>query len=298
MLNSRVSVVIATYNRYKDLQECLNSIFDLKTRPHEVIVVDSDSADETKRLADSFPIKFACIKERNRQRARNIGIHMAEGDIVAFLDDDVVVSERWLEHIVSPYARSGVGGVGGRVVPYGKSGNFHVRTRKEDVGKVFKTGLVIGNFDLPLDNWVRVDSFIGCNMSFRKDLLLTVGGFDENYEGTGYRDDTDLCMRVRKMGYELIYNPKALVSHKFKGKKVGSEWSYWYVRNHVYFYLKNIYADSRTGFPMFLYHMFFPPRDYLLKSGVKLRRESTLVLNVLEGLLDGFRTWHDSLQVK
>ena len=298
-MNAKVSVVIPTYNRYKDLCECLHSIFGLKVKPYEVIVVDSNSMDETGKLKDCFPIKFVSINERSRQRALNMGISMARGNIIAFLDDDVVVCKEWLSQIVKPYVNDSVGGIGGRVIPYGMSDKFYVKISRNTIGKIFSNGLVIGNFDLPSRNLVEVDSFIGCNMSFRRELLLKVGGFDENYAGgTSYRDDTDLCIRIRRLGRKLVYNPKALVYHKFRGKRVSGKWSYWYVRNHVYFYFKNLFAQNTLGFTMFLYYMFMPPRDYVLKSGVKPKLEPMLVLNVLKGFFDGYKTWQKSVQVK
>ena len=290
-------MVIPTYNRYKDLKGCLCSIFGLKTKPYEVIVVDSNSADDTEKLKVCFPIKFVSISKRNRQRARNLGISMASGNIIAFLDDDVLVHKEWLNQIIKLYINDSVGGVGGRVIPYGASDKFHVKISRGAVGKVFSNGLVIGNFDLPSRTLIEVDSLIGCNMSFRRKLLLKVGGFDENYTGTGYRDDTDLCIRIRRLGYKLLYNPNALVWHKFKGKLMSGVWSYWYVRNHVYFYFKNLFAQYKLGFLMFLYHMLMPPRDYVLKSGVKVKMEPALVLNVLKGLFDGYKTWRKSVQV-
>jgi len=290
-LDAKVSVIIPTYNRCKDLYECLVSVFAFRDKPYEVIVVDSGSVDETGKLEACFPIRFVSIEERNRERARNLGVSMASGDIIAFLDDDVVVCEEWLSQIVKPYENCNVGGVGGRVIPYGASPKFFVRLDRDDIGRVFDSGLVIGNFDLPSENLIEVDSFIGCNMSFRRELLLKVGGFDENFGGTGYRDDTDLCLRVRKLGYKLMYDSQALVWHKFRGKQVGGVWSYWYVRNQVYFYFKNLFAEHRLGFPVFLYHTFLPPRNYVSKSGIKLKMESTLILNVFKGLLDGYKTW-------
>ena len=293
----KASVVIATYNRCKDLSECLHSLFNLRVKPYEVIVIDSDSVDYTEKLKDHFPIRFVSIHERNRQRARNLGISIAGGDVVAFLDDDVVVSEEWMNHILESYVKEYIGGVGGRVVPYGASAGFHVKISKNDVGRVFDNGLVIGNFDIPCENAIEVDSFIGCNMSFRRELLLKVGGFDENYAGTGYRDDTDLCVRIRRLGCKLLYQPKALVWHKFRGKRLNSEWMYWYFRNHTYFYLKNFFAQSRLNFPYALYYMLFPPRDYVLKSGIELKIEPTSILYLLKGLVGGYNTWR-TIQIK
>jgi GT2 family glycosyltransferase len=290
-LNDRVSVVIATYSRYTDLQECLQSVFDLRVPPYEVIVVDSDSQDGTEKLRHSFPIKFMSIRDRNSARARNLGISIADGEVVAFLDDDVVVDKDWVNQITRPYVNDRVGGVGGRVIPYGTHAKSYVETGKNDVGRVFSNGLVIGNFDLPSKYLIKVDSFIGCNMSFRRKLLVKAGGFDENYAGTSYRDDTDLCIRIHRLGYALVYDSKALVWHKYRGKRVSGDWSYWYVRNHVYFYLKNLFAEDRLKFPMFLYSMLMPPRDYVLKSGTKIKVEPKLVLNVFKGLYDGYKIW-------
>lgn len=286
-----VSIVIVTYNRCEDLKECLSSIFNLKAKPLEVVVVDSKSTDSTKQLTECFPIEFVSINRRNRQSARNLGISIAQGDVVAFLDDDVVVCDEWLRKLKIPYTNSNVGGVGGRAIPYGSKKGSYIKTNKAEVGKVFNDGLVIGNFDFPSGNIVEVDSFIGCNMSFRRNLLLKVGGFDDNYLGTGYRDDTDLCMRIRRLGYKLLYQPKSLVWHKFRGKQVNDDWSYWYIRNHVYFYLKNIFAEHKRDFPFFLYRMFFPPKDYVLKSGIKVRIDPALIPIVFSGLTDGYKTW-------
>lgn len=288
---AKVSLVIPTYRRQADLRECLRSVFDLKSPPYEVIVVDSNSMDGTEKLKNSFPIKFVSTKERRgHPNAMNLGISIATGDIVAFLDDDVVVCKEWLDEIVKPYANGNVAGVGGRVVPYGRPKDFHVPIKSSDIGKVFPNGLVIGNFDIPLPFRIKVDSFIGCNMSFRRELLSKIGGFDENFAGNCYRDETDLCVRIRRLGYALIYNPKAIVWHKYKGKDF-SQWSYWYVRNYVYFYFKNLFAQYRLGFPMFLYSMFMPPREYVLKSGIKMKIEPTLLLNIMKGFYDGYATW-------
>lgn len=293
-----VSIVIATYNRCSDLEECLASIFKLRNGPREVIVVDSGSTDGTKELQEHFPIRYVSIGERNREHARNVGISLASGGVVVFLDDDVVVHEDWLSCLTEPYVNDGVGGVGGRVVPYGRSEKFYVKTNRAEVGKVFKSGLVIGNFDVPLSVAIEVDSLIGCNVSFRRDALVEVGGFDENYLGTGYRDDTDVCMRIRRLGYKLMYQPKALVWHKFRGRQAGRDWSYWYVRNHTYFYFKNLFVQSRTSFFRFLCDMFFPPRDYVSKSGVGVEIRPFLVLNSVRGFYDGYGTWRKSGQAK
>lgn len=283
----KLSVVIVTYNRYRDLKECLDSVFNLADQPYEVIVVDSCSTDDTDKVKECYPIRFISIPERSMVSARNVGITAAQGDIVAFLDDDVVVDKTWSKYIIKPYQDNNVGGVGGRVITYGKTKKHYVKVKNREVGRVFSNGLVLGNFDTPLTHPVEVDCLFGCNMSFRRDLLLEAGGFDENYKGNCFREETDCCIRIKKLGYTLIYQPKALVWHKFWGKTTNREWGYWYMRNHTYFYLKNVFPQSKAKLPIFLYRTFFPPRDYMLKVGMKVKLEFKTLAFAFKGLLDG-----------
>ncbi|MEM3010835.1 MAG: glycosyltransferase family 2 protein [Candidatus Bathyarchaeia archaeon] len=287
----KLSVVIITYNRYKDLKECLDSIFKMHQKPYEVIVVDSNSRDGTDTVKNKYPIEFISIPQKNMQKARNVGIFRAKGEIVAFLDDDVVVDKNWSKYILEPYKDRKVGGVGGRVINYGASPESYVKLKDAGVGRVFKNGLVLGNFDTLLAQSIEVDCFIGCNMSFRRELLLKIGGCDEKLKGNCFRDDTDLCLRIKNLGYKLIFQPKALVWHKFRGKQITNEWIYWYVRNNTYFYLKNIFPKSRLRFPFFLYRMFFPPKDYVQKSGVKIKKSPKIFPTALVGLYHGIKAY-------
>lgn len=266
----KASIVIATYNRCNDVAECINSLLKMNVKPYEIIVVDSHSADGTERLRDIYSIKYVSIEHRNRQVARNLGISSSEGEIVAFLDDDVVVDEEWLRRLLQPYSDSNVGGVGGRVIPYGEpKSHFHPR-KPSEIGKIRSDGIVLGNFDALTPAPMEVDTLQGCSMSFRRELLLKINGFDENFQGNCFRDDTDLCFRVKNLGCKLVYQPEALVGHKYKGRVVDNSWIYWYVRNNTYFYLKNIFPSGRSHFPIFLIRQFFPPE----RLRQRVRRES------------------------
>lgn len=283
----KVSVVVATYNRFKDLEECLDSIFEMRVKPHEVIVVDNSSTDGTEGVKASYPIRFFSILERSMVKARNIGISAANGDIVAYVDDDGIVDENWIKYLAQPYEDDNVGGVGGRIIPDGQQKNNHTNVKLHAIGKLSKDGSVSSNFDLFLKRPVDVDHIAGGNMSFRRDLLLRIQGFDENFKGTCFREDADVSARVRKLGYKLVYQPEALVWHKFKGKIVDHKWIYWYTRNHTYFYLKNIFPECRDRFPFFLYRTFFPQKDYMKRSGVKVELNLQVFAYAIRGLLDG-----------
>jgi GT2 family glycosyltransferase len=260
----------------------------MNEKPLEVIVVDSSSPDSTSELAKIYPIRYISIPERNRQRARNIGLFQSKGNIVAFIDDDVVVDENWSKNILIPYKYSYIGGVGGRVIPYGASASYFIRTKNTEVGKIHSDGLILGNFDLPLPTLTEVDHLPGCNMSFRKDLLMKAGGFDENFMGNGFRDDTDVSLRIKGVGYKLVYQPKALIWHKFMGRVVDEKWAYWYLRNSIYFYFKNIVPTFGFYFPQFLLRLVFLPQEYIKKSRVRITFRLPLVLAAVRGVADGF----------
>ncbi len=279
--------MIATYNRCNDVVECINSLLKMKVRPHEIIVVDSHSSDGTERLQDVYSIKYIPIRHRSRQVARNVGITAAQGEIVAFLDDDVVVDEDWLGTALRPYSDSIVGGVGGRVIPYDEPKGAFCFGKHSEVGKIRKDGIVLGNFHVITPTQVEVDTLQGCNMTFRRELLLKANGFDENFRGNCFRDDTDLCIRVRNLDCRLIYQPEALVWHKYRGRVANRDWVYWYTRNNTYFYLKNIFPRARSYLPLFLARQFFPPRDYVRESGVKVEINAATPSAAIKGLADG-----------
>jgi GT2 family glycosyltransferase len=244
----KASVVIPTLNRKKDLEECIRSIFScsLQSSLKEVIVIDNNSEDGTieflKNLAEKEPrLRFTKISERNAIKARNIGFNLASGDIIIHIDDDIVVDKEWLKCLIAPYDDNSVGGVGGRLLCIGKTaGPNHGHI----VGKIAPWGQFFTNFD---SGKLREVEFLhGSNMSFRRDLVLRVKGLDPNYK-INWRDDTDLCVRIRKLGYRLLFQPAAVVWHKSAGSSTrfsSGKRLYGYFWNREYFYYKNIFTFS------------------------------------------------------
>jgi GT2 family glycosyltransferase len=285
MSKIKLSVVIVTYNRCKDLLECLDSLFNLDENVDEIIVVDSNSTDGTRELVKNYAVKLINIKERSMVKARNIGFQHAKNEVVAYIDDDVIVSENWSKYILEPYKDKEVGAVVGRVIPYNHGGATYLPAKHAAIGKVFDNGFILGNFDIPTPHPIEVDTLIGCNMSFRRDLLLRVNGFDENFRGSCFRDDADISLRLKRLNYRLIYHPKALVQHKFKGKTVSSRWFYWTVYNHTYFYLKNFRPITIQKIIGYLFATFFPPSDYVKKTGIRIKPTPVAITYAISGLI-------------
>jgi GT2 family glycosyltransferase len=279
-------VVIVTYNRYSDLEDILDSLFSMNEIPTEILVVDSNSTDGTKALIKNYPVKYISINEKSRIKARNVGFQNAKGEILAYLDDDVIMSKDWTRAILEPYESKDVGGVGGRVLPLDYPEQTpDISEKYMAIGKVFDNGFVSNNYDVSTKLPIEVDTLIGCNMSFRRKLLFEIGGFDDNFLGNCYREETDVSVRIKRLNCKLIYQPKALVRHKYKGKKIDRKWFYWYAYNHFYFCFKNFQPVRKTKFVRLLFGAFLPPRGYLKKSGITFKPDPTAAFEVISGII-------------
>ena len=111
----KTSIIIPTYNRTKDLEDCLNSILTQIYLPFQIIVVDNSHEKETQKFLDTKKeifkqknILFKYIKNKRGNSltvARNIGIENALGDIVLFLDDDTVLNKNYIKKILEVYKK-------------------------------------------------------------------------------------------------------------------------------------------------------------------------------------------------
>jgi FkbM family methyltransferase len=240
----RVSIVINTLNRCEPLRDALESLRGLRySGQFEVIVVNGPSTDGTAALLQEWSglIRVGRCPVANISISRNEGIRLARGEIVAFIDDDAVVEPDWLERLVEPYRAADVAAVGGHVIDH--------------TGRQFQwAGLTIdrhGNCLGPYATLAELACFPGAwfaphlpgvNCSFRRDVLLAIGGFDEEYE-YGY-DEADVCMRVMDAGHRLVTQPAAIVHHKYAPSHLRTEarvWrsSYALHKNRLYFGLKH-----------------------------------------------------------
>src|SRR5712692_10304016 len=122
---SMISVVVCTYNRSKSLASTLESLGQMTTPPDlawELIVVDNNSNDQTKKVVEEFAstsglkVRYVHESTQGHTYARNRGIETAKGEIVVFTDDDVAVDEFWLANVRHAFDDFDCLAIGGRIV--------------------------------------------------------------------------------------------------------------------------------------------------------------------------------------
>lgn len=250
-----VSVIIVTRNRPQMVHDCLEHLRRQTRQPDEIIVVDSSTGEDTQAVLDDYPavVRLRIPDGRNNMpQARNLGIAHAQGEIIAFLDDDSMAQSDWLRYLLEPYADPAVGGVGGRVIDTLEQ----ARATPDDprIGIVQSDGKMTTNFILDPGQMVEVDHVRGCNMSFRRVALEQINGFDVRYIGSNVCEETDVCLSIKRAGWKSIYQPAAVVKHLAAPREgmdrdrfmIEPRPVLWSAHNRAYLLFKNFGYGYRT----------------------------------------------------
>ena len=244
MSSPSFSIVINTINRASSLNETIKSFRWIKYAGDcEVIVVNGPSTDNSDEVIHSWlpTIRAAKCEAANLSVSRNIGICMAQGDVVAFIDDDAIPEPEWLTQLAEPYADPAVGAVGGLV--FNHTGyDFQYKYCLVDRFANADLSVTGPTPHLCFPKSYRFPHLLGCNSSFRRSALLEIGGFDEEYEY--YLDETDVCLRMVDAGYVITQLSCAYVHHKFapnniRGENRVAKHRYPVIKNKIYFTLKH-----------------------------------------------------------
>lgn len=222
-----VSVVICAYTeeRWDDLVASVDSVLGQIYEPLEVIVVCDHNRTLLDRVRRELPAVRAVAngEARGLSGARNSGVRVAVGDIVAFLDDDAVAAPDWLRWLLWPYEMPEVMAVGGLVEPLWPGERPRMLPPEFDwvVGCSYR--------GLPTDV-SEVRNMIGANMSFRRVVFDLVGSFRTGIGRVGKRpvgcEETDFCIRARQAlpDRAIVFEPRARVQHRVTAERVG--WRY------------------------------------------------------------------------
>ncbi len=251
-----VSIVIATYDRPGDLRECLRALINLKCEYSvEVIVVDNNpSSGLTQPVISEFDnIHFINENRKGLSYARNHGFKECKGQFAVAIDDDVIVSENWLQNLITPFADENIMAVTGNVLPY------ELKTPAQKLFEIYG-GLGRGNKKKYFDyNWFCNRGYhaaatweIGAtaNAAFRTSIFKhpEIGFLDESLGAgtpTGCSEDTYLFYKILKSEFSIVYLPKAFVWHKHRTEiKAFKKQLYNYSKGHVAYNLLTYLNDN------------------------------------------------------
>jgi GT2 family glycosyltransferase len=210
-----ISIIIPVYNNIKYTLECLLSVKKLTgSQQYEIIVVDDGSTDNTPDVLGKIQGLRYIRNEKNLGflRTCNRGAKEARGRYLVFLNNDVQVSQGWLEALLRTFkVIPDVGAVGPKVVyPNGRLQEAGARINQDCTTQLIGVG---DDPDRPRYNYIReVDYCSGVCLMIETEKFHAMGGFDENL-APAYSEDVDLCFRLREAGFRIIYNPDAVIVH-------------------------------------------------------------------------------------
>ncbi|MDQ6707587.1 MAG: glycosyltransferase family 2 protein [Acidobacteriota bacterium] len=218
----KVTVIVVNWNRKPLLRACLASLRGQTSPAAEIIVVDNGSDDgSAEMIASEFP-GFRLIQNSSNRgfcAANNQGIHAANGELIALLNNDAEADANWLAALGSVFLNApSIGMAASKILVY------------EDPRRIDKVGHLIypdgqnrgrGTGALDEGQFDRVEEVLwpdGCAAMYRKDMLDRIGGFDDDF--FAYGDDAELGLRARIAGWKCVYTPHAVVRHH-RGSTLG-----------------------------------------------------------------------------
>ncbi len=252
MTAPRISVLVPTYRREELLCLALTDVLAQRHPSFEVIVLDQTgehtAATEAFLREVASRIRHVTLARPSLMSALNRGLALARGELVWLTDDDVRIDDpTLLARHEAAHADPAVGGVAGSEHDPRRPGGGRYDARSADPGW--------GWYHSAWDHTTRADVVAapGCNVSFKRAVLEAVGGFDERFAGNAVRWENDVCLRVRRAGYRVVFEPDAGVVHAPSASPGGCDnrhllgrepqshgWYATYFRNMLYVTFKHL----------------------------------------------------------
>jgi len=211
----KISLIVCSRNRADWLFECIKSALEYNKSNDEIIVVDQSTDYSSAKLLYKFytgqKIKYIKTQTKGLSVARNIGLRNAKGDIIAYTDDDCLLTSNFFESLREEFNRhKDIAGVTGKTLPYLESNQnskvqFLNAVKQDSEYRVFNSFVplhLIGN---------------GNNMAFRREVFFKVGVFDELLGVGGpllSAEDMDFFYRMLKAGMKILYSPRVVLYHR------------------------------------------------------------------------------------
>lgn len=223
-----VSIVVCTHSleNYPNLVEAIDSLLAQSYKDTEIVVIVDANQELGNKVSTTYASKnnirvIVTEQSLGLAQARNTGIRTAQGDIIAFFDDDAIADKEWVSKLLDSYQKFDAPAVGGKILPIWLSGKPDYLPEE----LYWLIGVTHKGFSEEKIAEVR-DTF-GPNTSFRREVFEKIGLFNENLgfaqKGTSYLqgEEAEFTLRMKnKLGKGVVYNPEAVVCHKVPASKL------------------------------------------------------------------------------
>jgi glycosyltransferase involved in cell wall biosynthesis len=280
----RITAYVPAYNVSEHLARAIESLLS-QTQPFdEILVIDDGSRDNSAEIASRYPQIRLIQHPENRglSAARNTAIRTARNELVASIDADVIADRNWIASLAPHFADAKVAGAGG-LLTEGVQTNLADRWRRARMNQQWGPSCLRNPTVL-----------YGSNTVYRKSAVLELGGYDETLRSAG--DDTDLDLRLKARGWDLIYDPSARATHmRHDNLKsiMDMYWRWWKFGNQAY--PNGVTLRSWLGHALFVhfrYNFLEPAKVDLGQGRLDLLAMDFLALGYLP--YRDFRLWLDS----
>lgn len=196
----KVALYIPCYNSEKTISACLDGVLSQVYPLDEILIIDDGSVDKTAEILSKYPVRIIRhAKNMGLAAARNSALSNIKSELVASLDSDCRPDKNWLKHLVNSMRSLKTAGSGGKVIEAKTSGMFNAWRSvhmKQHWGERKKN---------------NPDFLFGSNTLFHREALLKAGAYRKAYRNN--YEDVDISYRLKKLGYSLAYEPKAVAYH-------------------------------------------------------------------------------------
>ena len=309
-----ISVVIPTLNRKSSLNKVLDDLRAQSYKDFEVVILDGGSNDETKGLCELYRqylnIRFYIQKSPGIVGAMNEALEFCRGDVFTRTDDDVALSNDWLQEIVNAFNKypDAAGITGPTLIPPDRQDKRDLTLFNEKlthakgffwkvfkwiyhdyfmegnpfaVSRFYKCGAFSVGSNYPfvqdLKDTFEVDYLESCNWSMKLGLIKKIGGFDNRFGGVSEYFEADAVYKIKRLGFKMYFNPKARLQHLVdrSGNFKARSGTYSRANNFVLFYLRHIKPTTPDKALRFLLYLAFI-NSYFVYCSIRQRQISQL----------------------
>lgn len=209
-----ISIIIPTFFREEILLETVGLLLELDSPADEILIVDQtpehdrETGRQLQQWHDAGVINWIRLEKPSIPHAMNVGLQQAKGEVVLFLDDDIIPDSRLIESHRKSHQESDCWAVVGQVLqPWQKPEALEAPRQLKGIRQ---------DFDFPFHSTLPADhlaNVMAGNLSVKRVRALEVGGFDENFIGAAYRFETEFARRIVRAGGQIKFEPLASIKH-------------------------------------------------------------------------------------